>query len=427
MNLARFTKFRKSRLVKESFAYTLINVLDKAIPFAILPILTRILSKEEVGFYVLYQSIYQIFIPVVTLNLENAVILNFFRLKKEQFTNYFSSVFYLFFGLFIIISSAAWFFSDSIYQLTELPPETLPILFSILFVFFTVNLRTALWRNQHKVKLFGVFQLSLTLVKNSIGLALIYFLSYGWQGIIIGHLVGLAVFSLIAILFYAKDGFFVLAPKNFALHAKDALKISVPLSLHKLAAWFGSSVNRVIISKNIGANATASFGIGSTFYMVATIFYDALNKAYVPALFEKLANFNSNTQASINRMIRFYYFTITSVTLLLCFFGYFSVGIIFGNDYLSTRSFLIPLTLAAGFGGLYKIHVNFLFFEKHTSLILFLTVSTALLNVPIAFYLIIHYGLTGAAYALLAVNTIYYILALIFSKYVRKKYFLRHS
>lgn len=423
----KISKFTKSRLVKESFAYTLINILDKTIPFILLPIITRILPKEEVGYYVLYQSIYQIFVPIVTLTLENSVILNFFRLKKEQFVDYFTSTVYLFLSFFAIILTTAWLANDWIYNLTELTPGTLPILFSILFFFFIVNMRTALWRNQHKVKIFGFFQVSLTLIKNSIGLVLIYFFNFGWHGIIAGHLIGLSVFSIIAIYFYSKDGFFVLVPKNFKLYIKDALKISVPLSLHKLAAWLGSSLNRVIIAKKIGANATASFGIGSTFYTVANVLYDAMNKAYVPALFEKLSNFNSTTQASIQRMIRFYYFIIIGVTLFLCVFGYFSVGLIFGEDYLSTRDFLIPLTLAAGLTGLYKIHVNFLFFEKKTFLILIISVSTAILNIPVAFYLIINHGLIGAAYALLAVNFIYYLLALLFSKKMRKNYFLRNT
>lgn len=427
MKIRKILDIRKSRLVKESFAYTLINILDKTIPFILLPIITRILPKEEVGYYVLYQSIFEIFVPIVTLKLETSVILNFFRLRKKQFVDYFTSTVYLFLAFFLILVSVAWLASGWIYKLTELPSSTLPFLFSILFFFFIVNMRTSLWRNQHKVKLFGFFQVSLTLVKNSIGLFLIYFFNFGWHGIIAGHLIGFAVFSIIAIYFYSKDSFFVLVPKNFKSYIKDALRISVPLSFHKLAAWLGSSLNRVIIAKKIGANATASFGIGSTFYTIANVLYDALNKAYVPALFEKLANFNSNTQASIQKMIRFYYFIIIGITLFLCVLGYFSVGIIFGSEYESTRDFLIPLTLAAGLTGLYKVHVNFLFYEKKTILILIISVSTAILNIPVAFYLIINYGLIGAAYALLAVNFIYYILAMLFSKRMRKNYFLRNA
>ena len=65
--LALYYKISKSRLAKDSFSYTIYNIIEKAIPFLILPIITRTLSKEDVGLYILFQALIEVLIPIMTL------------------------------------------------------------------------------------------------------------------------------------------------------------------------------------------------------------------------------------------------------------------------------------------------------------------------------------------------------------------------
>ncbi|WP_127844988.1 lipopolysaccharide biosynthesis protein [Psychroflexus aestuariivivens] len=415
MKLLNFLKFRKSKLFKESAAYTVINILVKVVPFLILPIITRILPKEEVGIYVLYQAVYLIFVPILTLNLQNAVMLNFFKLEKEKFKRYFSNSIVLFFLFFLLITLIIYLFKTQIISIADIPTDAFFILVIIIFSFFFVDLRALLWRNEHKILNFGIFQITLTIVKNVTGLILIYFYDFNWLGIIYGHLVGYSIYALFALFSFKKDGLFKFEFEEFSKQSKDALRISVPLSLHKISAWFGSTVNRIIIADKMGAKFTAKFGIGSTFFTIGTVLFDALNKAYVPALFEKLALNTRSSLLTIRKMIFAYYGVIILITVGLALFGYLTVGIIFGADYENTKYFLVPLTISAGINGLYKIHINFILFQKKTYLILIISLIAGVLNIPIAIYLIVNYGLIGAAYALLITNTIYYILSVILS------------
>lgn len=410
------SNLKNSRLVKETFSYTFINVLEKIIPFLLLPIYTRLLSKEDVGYFVLYQALFPLVVPLLTFSLQNAVFLNYFKINKEKFSSYFTSIFILFLGISFFLGANFLWFSDQIAQLSGFTSWGVKLLFFLAFFQFVNNLRQGLWRNQRKVRQFGVFTILLSICKNGVGLLLILYGGFEWEGILIGHLIGYLGFSLVAIYTFYKEAYFISKLSDLKENFRDGFKISFPLSLHKLSAWLGTTISRVFIAKKMGPGFTASFGVASTFNVICTVLFDALNKAYAPALFEKLKNYKPNLNKSLIRMNFIYYLLIITTTIAITIIGYYCVGFVFGDQYESTKYFIIPLTLSAGFNGLYKIHVNYIFFTKKTYFITIITVLTAALNIPLAYFLIVNYGLIGAAYSMLLSNFIYYALAYIISQ-----------
>jgi len=114
MNI-NFTQLLRSKLLKDSASYTVINVLDKSIPFLLISVIARYISKEEMGYYTLYQVLFNLLIPVLTLSMDNAVLINYYKLKKNEFGQYLSLgiiltvIFYIFF-----CSISFFFFSASL-------------------------------------------------------------------------------------------------------------------------------------------------------------------------------------------------------------------------------------------------------------------------------------------------------------------------
>lgn len=381
----------------------------------LLPVFVRLISKEGMGHFILYQTMFQVFLPVITLSLQNSIVINYYQYTKEQFERYFAIVCFFFLAVYILFASSALLAQETLSQWTELPAWGLRMILIIIFFEFFTELRKSLWRIQRKPKLFGVFLVTLTFLKNGLGIILVYYFNFGWEGIVIGHLIGYILMAVVSLILFYNERLLVPEFSNFKRDIKDALTISGPISVHRLSAWLGTSLNRVIIANKIGSQATASFGIGSTFFMICNVLFDALNKAYVPALYEKLKNINEAVKSSLLRLTFFYYLIILVITIIFSIGGYFTVGIIFGEAYESTKDFIIPLTLAAGFNGLYKIHVNYIFYTKKTYLVTSITFFLGLINIPLSLIMIINYNLIGAAYALLLINILYYLFALTIS------------
>lgn len=408
-------KIKSSNLIKDSASYTLLNIIEKVIPFLLLPLITRVLPKDEVGLYVLYQSVISVMIPLFTLNIDSSVLLNFYKFRKVEFKAYFSNSILLFIAFYINFLILFFFISDFISDALGISVFWLLVISSIVFVRFFTQLRQHLWRINFKIKQYGFFTVGISILKNGLGLILLFTTDLGWKALVLGHLSGYIVFALLAIVSFIHEDLFNL--KLRVEYLKDAFNIGYPLALHKTGLWLGDTANRVIIAAILGASATANYGIGATFAMIVMITEDAFTKAFVPHLFEELKKSENMNRKYIVRLSYSVYLFLIMISMVTLVVGYFSVGLIFGDDYNSTRIFIAPLVIAAMVKGFYKLHVNYILFTKKTLHITKITITTGLLNLILAYFMTIRFGLIGTAFSLLIINFIQYI----FSFYVGNK------
>lgn len=416
------TKIYKSNLFKSSGLYTIFNLLDKCIPFILLPVVTRHLLPEEYGVYVLFQALVGFVFPFVTLNTDSAILINYFKLKKTQFNSYLTNGIMIFLINLIILATLFYFFKGHLATLIDFPELWL---FSTILVcpfqYFTKLIKN-LWQVKKQPIQYGVFSVSLTLLKNILMLLLVVVYGYKWEGLIISQILGWGIFAIISIYILFKKRYIDFDIKKEFL--KDNLKVGVPLSLHQLGGWLGDLSSRMIIAAILGKQAVGSYGIGATFGMMVLLLQDAFNKAFVPYLFDELKNLNEKKQLKIVRVTYLYNSLIFFVGLFVGIFGYFFVGLIFGSEYESSKKYIIWLTLAYAFDGMYKSHVNYIFYSKKTYLLLLITLTTGVLNVFLSYYLVGRFGTLGAAQSLFLVFFLAYITAwYIGNKVIRMPWF----
>jgi len=201
-------------------------------------------------------------------------------------------------------------------------------------------------------------------------------------------------------------------------YLKDAFNIGYPLTLHRLGLWGANMGNRIIINDTLGKKATASFGIASTFNMIITFINDSFNNAYVPFLFEELSKRIPNKEKLV-KITYYYYAGINILALIFSIVGYLTVGAIFGDEYSEVAPYIYPLVFAGAFNGMYKMHINYLFFTKNTFDITKVTLFSGILNLIICYIFVKKFGISGAAWSMLITQMLTYIGAFYFSN---KKY-----
>ena len=401
----------KSSFLTQLFSYTGFQAINKAVPFLILPILTRYFTKEEVGFYTLYQALILIVFPLLTISLQTAVAVNYFRLKKIRFIRYFSNVVFVTFftclsGILLCLLIGP-FIADRI----NFPFIWLLITILTIFPQFLLQLRLTLSRNQGRIVHFGVYAIVNTLLTNGLGLLLVFFSPLSWKGIVLGIFIGGIIISVFCIVSFYKEHLIVY--KKSIGFIKDAIKIGLPASFHQIGSWFSNTFNRVIINILLGTAATGSYGVGSIYGMIITFIQDSFNLAYTPYLFNMLKNNDSSTQFKLVKMSFIFYISIFVIAFFIFLCGMFFTGTIFGDNYVDTKQFILPLILASVVNGFYKIHVNYLFYYKKTLSIAKITFALGLLNIPLAYIFVKYWGLLGAAYSVLFIQFFSYLFILI--------------
>jgi len=254
---------------------------------------------------------------------------------------------------------------------------------------------------------YGYYSVPLTLTKNILGLFLVFYTNLGWKGIILGHLIAQVFFSVYALITFVREEY--LKKYINKEYISDLLKFGGPISVHKIGVWLSNALNKILLNTIIGVAATGSYGVAATFGIIVTVIGDAVTKAYVPFLYEKLKTYNEKTAVQLVKLIYGYYGFYLVITILISFLGYFGVGIIFGQQYADTRTFVLPIILAATINALYKIHVDFISFIKKTYMIAATTITCGILNIFVAHWFITAYGILGAAWSAVIIQFLTYI------------------
>ena len=277
------------------------------------------------------------------------------------------------------------------------------------FFQFHSNLALNIYQVRQEPIKYGIFSLSLTIVRNALILILLFYFNLDGKGIIYGHLFSNILFFLISIyLFWSLKLFTLKLSKAFIL---DNIKVGYPLSLHQFGSWLASFATRIIVGGILGTAAAGSFGVGATIGMIVLFTQDSFNRAFAPYLFTQLQAFNKSVEGKLVKITYGYNFGLLIFAIVIGVVGYLSIVLLFGSPYEQSKKVVMYLCLAHAFDGMYKMHVNYIFFTKRTHLIFLITLTTGLLNVLLSYFFVMKFGISGGALSLCVINFIGYLLS----------------
>lgn len=166
----------------------------------------------------------------------------------------------------------------------------------------------------------------------------------------------------------------------------------------------------MIINRVIGLDGAGIYAVAFQVASVFNIFLSACNTAYTPWLYSKL---NSNTDIYEKRKI--VGLTYISFGMILIFVLLFSLATIYLFPYFIGSSFhksqnLMPIMfLGFGFGGMYFLVANFIFFAQRTAIIARNTILLGCVNCVICYIFVSNFGLEGAAISMCIANFILFL------------------
>ena len=97
-----FDLIYKSSLIKNAGIYTVANVINAAIPFLLLPYLTRILSLADYGIVTMFTTVFVFTTPFVLINLAGAVGRRYFN-KEIDISEYIGNCFFIILSSFFLV------------------------------------------------------------------------------------------------------------------------------------------------------------------------------------------------------------------------------------------------------------------------------------------------------------------------------------
>ncbi|MGE4465989.1 flippase [Sphaerochaeta sp.] len=405
-----------NKLLKNSFIYVLGDVLNKSIPFFMLPILTRYLSPGDYGIIASFSALVSVFAVCSGLSVHGAVNVNFFRMGKEELKEYIGNTIIILNVSTLIIFVITFIISPIIGKRLSLPTEWILIAVILAFSQFLTTINLVLWTAEQKPKQYTIYQLSQTLLLASLSLMFIVALKMDWKGQLIAQSIGTILFAGFSFLFIIKRGY--LRFKLNKEYVSDALKFGIPLIPHQLSMWLKTGSDRMILMALVGSAQTGIYSVGYQLGMVINVLVTAFNKAWSPYLFRVLAD-NPKFETKL-KLVKFTYIYMVSIMVIALIFSFstkYIIPIFLGKKFVAATAYLIYFSIAFAFQGMYSMVGNYVFYAKKTNLVAYVTFTTSLLHVAMTYTFVKMYGSIGAAYS----TVISYFLTFIAMWYLNNK------
>ena len=410
---------KQLKLFLENFIfYGGLSMLQKALPFLTLPIITSLLpDSSSYGIADMFTLLVSFGSALAILGMYDAMFREFFEdennfeYKKKVTSTGLNIV--LISGLIVMFLVILFnkFLSNILFK--DIRYSKLILISGIAILISALNTIIASptrMRNQRKIFLIT------GLLFPIIGFASTYFFikkGYTYEALVYGT-VSMNSTSLIV--------FFILNHKDFSLKildkkvAKELLKIGIPLLPTFLIYWIFNSMDRIMINKMIGSSELGVYSVGSKVASVSQLIHLAFAGGWSYFSFstmkdEKQVKNNSKVFEYLG-IVSLIAFILTLPFIKLVFDTFFKGDYIRGQE-VFPYIFLSPLLLM-----LFQVLANQMIIIKKSYLSTLSLVSGAILNIILNYILIKSYGIRGAAFSTL----ISYVISVIIMSLICIKY-----
>lgn len=380
----------------DSSLYMLVNIVNKAIPFVLLPFVIRLLSAEDFGKYSLFLTLEGILIPIITLNLSVGLAKHYF-LEGIDLRKYISTIFFGMISVATIFFVSILMVPASIFDIVGLEKIYFGIAIFCALVGACVALLLSLFRLQRKPIHYGIFLISQSLV--------LFFVVITFVTIqpvfdaIISAKVFAMIFCFVASITLLRKLKLIFIHFDIAWF-KKALRFSLPTVVYSMSAIVFVSSDRFLIEGFLGLSALGYYAATYQLASIISLLGMSVNAAWMPWLFEHLAKNDDKINVTIVKLS----YLLMAVFIL--------IGAVFSLVYPHMAAFLFPEEFHAyiwlghlfigGFvlEAIYLIVSPYLYYVEKTIYNLYIGVFVAAFNITVNYIFIPVYGVSAAAFAM---------------------------
>lgn len=380
-------------LSRNTILFTISGFGSKIISFLFIPLYTWVLSTEEYGTIDLLTATVSLLIPVLTLNIQDAVLR--FGLDKEYKiddvisiglkVNIFGSA-VLFAALFIIRALGILNISDNY----------------IIFLFFSYmlgglnNCLTMYLKAENKVNVLVAGSLINTFIICAMNIVFLLIFKWGVNGYLLANIVGILLSDVYMFLCGKVYKNFRASRRNKPL-GKEMIGYSLPLVFNSVAWWINNASDRYVVTFFCGMAVNGVFAVA---YKIPTILSTFQSVFYNAWSISAITEFDEeDTDGFIGDTYTAYSCLSVFVCSIIMIFNILFARLLYANDFFDAWIYVPFLLVGTVFNGIALFEGCIFTAVKKTKTVSKTTIAGAITNAVLNVILIYSIGSVGAAIA----------------------------
>lgn len=385
------------RVIRNALIYTAGNVATAAVPFFLMPVLTRVLTAEQYGVVSMFAALLVVLTTLVTLNVHSAIPVRVFdRAAGTDISPYVGSCVLVVACSGAVIFVLTWLLKAPIITLTSLPESWVLVAVVIATANGLMQIRLALWIAEEKAAAYAAYQVSRTLLEFTLALYLVVILTMGADGRLWSQSAAIAIFGAIGLISLS------LKRQNItprAILVRDALAFGAPLIPHSIGLFLLSAGDRFIINLLLGIEQVGIYTVAVQIGLGMALVMDAFNRAFVPWLYRHLRDGKPQKLREIVTYTWIGFALLLSVAGLVGLSSTWIIRIIAGPAFADAAKPLAWIAIGQAFHGMYLLVTNYSFYTKRTVHLAASTLTSGVAGLVLVYVLAPIFGITGGGIA----------------------------
>lgn len=369
--------------------------LLKGISFITTPIFTRLLNTSDFGITAVFTTWVTFFSVFIAGQVSGSVGTARIHMSDDKFNSYLRNITILGITCASAVISVSLLFRNELAAILRIEVRLIPDLLiqafgtamSMLYITYLIQTK------QPKKQI--IFAVLVSIVTVILSIYLVLSLEQNkYMGKIMGaSIANVAIIIFVLTYFLRKNG-----EKVNLSDWKFCLMLSMPLIVHLVANIVIGQSNRVILNQLLGTTETSIYSVAHSVGLLGMLFADACNNAWSPWYLERTKSGETN---SVNKYARNYIFVICSTFVVVLLLAPEIVKIMAPQPYWGSTKTIIIITVSVFFQFLYRFPLGYEQYAKNLKWVAACTITTALLNVSLNYFLIPMLGIEGAGWATL--------------------------
>lgn len=380
--------------VKASAWFVICGFLQRGISLLTTPIFSRLLSTSEYGIFSVYNTWSGIILIFASLNLASGIYVRGlvkYEHDSEEFTASLQSLYVLnmtiVFGIYAV-------FSDFWSSLLDLPKSYLYLLFVDMYMTTAFHFWSARQRVEYKYKRLVQLTLTNTVLKPTLGIVAVL----TFQDKVFGRITAIAAADIFTFGFLFLRMFLKPGKRVSNKYWKYALAYNLPLVPHYLSQVVLNQSDRIMIKSMVGSSEAGIYSLAYSAASILLIVNQSILNSYNPWMYKKIKSGDYNPIHSVSVMLLL---LIAVVNYLVIAFAPEIIAVLAPSEYYEAIWIIPPVSMSVFFTFMYSMFSNFEFYFEKTRLMMYASVSGAVLNIILNSIFIRIFGYMAAGYTTL--------------------------
>ena len=391
------------RFIGSFGTYTTGNILDRALPFLMLPILTRWLSTADYGVIGTFGVVQAQVALAVTMAIPGAVGRAWF--DRGNGPGDVDLPVYIFNGLlvntvlFFVVGAIFFMLSGFIATELHLVGTLLWIIWITAFLIAIHSIKAKLWRCQERPLPFTIYQVLRTFLNFAFSIGLLYFLWMDWRGRIGGLVLAETLTAAVCLfLLIREDGIRIKFRRDYVT---EILKFGLPLYPHALGMLIITGADKFLLNSLEGLSTLGVYNVAFSIGAMVTFMASSIDTSLMPWMYRKLKAPTISEQKQIVLATYGCVVLYVGIALLLGIVAAPLLGLFVGKAFHGAADYVMILSLAHAAAAAYRIFTFPIFYAKKTHVLAWITFFSGIVTLFADYLLIVRYGTIGAAWGTL--------------------------